>query len=677
MDLLPKNLTIRQKIRFGFGVIWVALAIITIQAVINLSVVRMDVAEVLEEKQPAAMLAKDLGMGLEKSMNTLGMALLMKDKDYLDAYAQKVKSLQTLIEELQQKSSVLEDVDLDQSFQQLTEDLVTLNQLMAQIEHLQASRGNNYPAFEYSNNYILPTAVKLQQLITEMVNSELDENSGGRTELLRLTIELQKSWLNVLNGLRGYMAFRTEEMAEITENYLNQTERLLDQIKNYPQYHELELTFVEESVVDEAVELYQQYREHYMVMKGIHSGEKWRMDTWLMANQVQPLFTRMESNLAMIVDGFSKDMKTLSEAVVSSSLLNIILLLSFSAIGQIFAMAISKRITREVVEPIQQVSKAMADIADGQGDLTQRLPVRSQDEIGQMSGYFNEFISRIHAMLGKVQNTIHELERSSTHLAGITQTMSQGASQQLNATSSLNKTMVEMSQQAKEVEAHSQNTSRATHQAADRVKGSGKQIVGAVDEIQKLTDNMHSMTASVMQLRADSEVIGKVVSVIREIAEQTNLLSLNAAIEAARAGEYGRGFAVVADEVRALARRTQESTVEIEGIIDKICETTHQTVKAVNRSREVTESSSRVIAESKNNIQPVTVLMDDINQMSEKVLAAAHSQTLLSQSINQNIHQIHEVAEQAADGVKRTDSSASDLQRLALELDGLVKQFRI
>lgn len=234
-----------------------------------------------------------------------------------------------------------------------------------------------------------------------------------------------------------------------------------------------------------------------------------------------------------------------------------------------------------------------------------------------------------------------------------------------------------MSQQAKEVEAHSQNTSRATHQAADRVKGSGKQIVGAVDEIQKLTDNMHSMTASVMQLRADSEVIGKVVSVIREIAEQTNLLSLNAAIEAARAGEYGRGFAVVADEVRALARRTQESTVEIEGIIDKICETTHQTVKAVNRSREVTESSSRVIAESKNNIQPVTVLMDDINQMSEKVLAAAHSQTLLSQSINQNIHQIHEVAEQAADGVKRTDSSASDLQRLALELDGLVKQFRI
>ncbi len=678
MTQFLSGLSIEKKIRYGFGVIWIALAVITIQAVINLSMVRSNVTEVIEEKQPIVLQVLEMRESLERTRNSLSIALLLKQPELLTAYEQKLQAFELRVSELNASSQNTSSSNLSENFTNLSDSLKILHAELEEIENLQSKFSHNYPAFEYSNEKLLPLAVRLQQILTEIVNSELEEVGVERENILALTIDLQKTWLNVMNALRGYMAFRTDEMSEMTENYLDQTEQSLIELRNYSQSHpDVDLTLVEEDSVERAIEIYQEYREVYMVMKSIHSGEKWRMDTWLMKNQIQPVFETMEQDLQVIADQLLLEVKQQSEAVVDSSFWNIILLLLFSGIGQLFAMRVSGRITKEVVEPIATVSQAMANIAEGQGDLTSRLPVKSQDEIGKMAEHFNQFIGRIHGMLTQIQQTIVKLEGASCHLNDITQTMSNGAQQQLQSSSVLTSSMSQMAGQSKEVEAHSQNTSRATHQATDRVKESSEQVVDAVNEIQRLSENMQQMTQSVMELREDSQMIGSVISVIREIAEQTNLLSLNAAIEAARAGEHGRGFAVVADEVRALANRTQESTGEIQQIIDKISRTTKKTVAVVEQGREVTQTSAQIIHESKTKIGPVTILMEDINKMSEKVLAVAHSQTLLSQQINDNIQQIHGVAETAASGVEKTDAAASDLQKLAQELDGLVRQFKI
>ncbi|WP_127470240.1 methyl-accepting chemotaxis protein [Thiomicrorhabdus aquaedulcis] len=675
MNHFLKKLTIKQKMRFGFGVIWFVLAIITIQAAINLYVVRLNVSEVVEQKQPLAIESKELAFLLEKSMNALSMYLSTNDEKLLQRYQDGIEVVQTRIEVMQQSlvQSQSGDAALSQ-YAQMSQNLQQLSPLVAQLVDLQTSQSKKFPAFAYVDTHMQSIAQAMQQEINQMVQSELNDLSANRKALVADVLELQKSWFNVTSSLRGYMAFKSPEMMDATENYLDLIEHISERIA---QHKTVELTLEEAEGIEQVQALYQTYREHYMVLKSIHEGAQWRQDIWLMKEEIEPVFNQLDSGLLAISDQAVQEMTQVSQAVVNSSFNNIVLLLVLSVLGQVVGMIISRKVTQAVVEPITQAANAMKDISEGQGDLTRRLPINNHDEMGDLARYFNEFIQKIQGMLKEVTKTVGQLEKSSSKLMDITRSAKQGTQRQLDTTRHLSNSMIEMSSKAKSVEDHSHNTSRATQQAADRVKEGGEKVNLTANEIQKLSQGMEDMTDAVTLLRTDSEMIGTVVSVIRAIAEQTNLLSLNAAIEAARAGEHGRGFAVVADEVRGLAQRTQESTVQIERIIDKIRSATLSTVKVVESGQAATQASCHAISNTKKTLQPVGILMDDINQMSEQMFNAAHAQNVLAQSINQHIGQIHEVTEQSVEGAHKTELAGHDLQRLADELETLVHQFKI
>ncbi|MEA1990558.1 MAG: methyl-accepting chemotaxis protein [Pseudomonadota bacterium] len=671
-----RKLTIKQKMRFGFGVIWAVLAIITIQAAINLSIVRSNVSEMVHQHQPIALAAKESAFLLEKSMNALSMYILMNDSALLKNYQAGIEKVKVNIIEAQNnlKKNGDDSAVLLNKYSQLEKHMMKLEPLVEEVQVFQESRSKKFPAFEYVNNNMSSLASQMQQTLSLMINSEMAELSQERQALLADLLELQKDWLNVTSSLRGYIGFRNQSMAEATDNYLNRFEYLIQKVS---QQNDVELTIEEEDGIEILTALYESYREHYMVVKGIHGGEKWRMDVWLMTTQIQPLFESFDKELINISDLAVGDVKEISEDLLQLSLNSIIILLLVSAFGQIAGMMVSRRVTNAVVSPINEIAGAMKDISEGEGDLTRRLPVNSSDEMGQLAEHFNSFVNKIHSMLSQVASTVEQLETSSRDLLSITHQAKDGAQQQLLATGGLSSTMIDMTQKSKSVEDHSQNTSRATQQAAERIKESGEMVVSTSNQIQKLSLGMADMTASVQLLREDSESIGTVVNVIREIAEQTNLLSLNAAIEAARAGEHGRGFAVVADEVRGLAHRTQESTVEIEKIIDKIRKATLSTVKVVETGQDSTKASCAAVSKTKEMLQPVVILMDDINQMSKQMSEAAHTQSVLAQEINQNITQIHDVTENAAQGANSTEQAGNNLQHLADKLEGLIHQFKI
>lgn len=674
MEKFLQKLTIKQKMRFGFGVIWTVLAIITIQAAVNLFIVRENVKEVVEVKQPIALQANEMANVLEKSMNALSMYMLTNDPENLKSYAKGIESSEVILAKLNSNISMNKSKEDAAVLDRILNDLSKLPTFIEQVQVLQADRSKKFPAFEFVNREMMPSAILIQQQIGLMLDSELVDLNSNRKPIIDALLNLQKDWLNVLSGLRGYVAFRNESMAADTENYLNAVERGLEYLTTQDRF---ELTLEEEDGVERTRAAYERYRENFMALKRIHQGPKWRMDTWLMENKIKPLFNSLETDLEHISESSVTEMQETSQDVVDSTLRNLILLLSLSAFGQLIGMVISRKVTNSVVKPVIRSANAMKDIAYGEGDLTRRLHADGKDELADLARYFNEFIGKIQSTLREVTETVSELEVSSRGLLEVTHETKEGVEQQLEASQRLSRSMITMSEKAKSVEDHSHNTSRATDQAAERVKEGGEVVQGAAQNIRNISEGMEKITQAVMQLNDDSQTISTVINVIREIAEQTNLLALNAAIEAARAGEHGRGFAVVADEVRGLAQRTQESTVQIERVIEKIRKATHETVKVVEVGRETTQAGYDSVMKVERVLSPVVILMDDINKMSSEMLTSAQSQTSLAGEVNEHINQIHGVTERTVEGAVNTESSSNRLQQLADKLDRLVHQFKI
>lgn len=393
-----RKLTIKQKMRFGFGVIWAVLAIITIQAAINLSIVRSNVSEMVHQHQPVALAAKESAFLLEKSMNALSMYILVNDSELLNNYQAGIEKVKINITDAQNNLKQYGDDSavLLNKYTQLEKHMLQLEPLVEEVKVFQESRSKKFPAFEYVNNNMLSLANQMQQTLSLMINSEMAELSQERQTLVVDLLELQKVWLNVTSSLRGYIGFRNQSMAEATDNYLNRFESLIQKIS---QQREVELTIEEEDGIGTLESLYEGYREHYMVVKGIHGGEKWRMDAWLMTTQIQPLFESFDKELIEISNLAVGDVKEISEDLLQLSLNSIIILLLVSAFGQIAGMMVSKRVTNAVVSPINEISEAMKDISQGEGDLTRRLPVNSSDEMGQLAEHFNSFVKCFRRLL--------------------------------------------------------------------------------------------------------------------------------------------------------------------------------------------------------------------------------------------------------------------------------------
>ena len=672
------SLTIRQKMRFGFGVIWAVLAFITIQAALNLAFVRSNMSDMVAITQPVAIDAKDSEYILEQSMNAFSMYLLTGEKIHLAQYQEGINAIRQRIDTskklLEGFAVNTKEKAIYDAYLKLNRDLKTLAPIVDEVKKLQSNQVLKYPALGFFNANMVPKSAEIQQILDLMVDSELSALAANRKSVLRDVLALQNSWMGISDNLKGYINAKSEDLVQTIDQSLNEFETVLNKVELQK---EVVLTFEEERSIEKLKPLFAHFNQDYKQLKKLHSSDKWRTDIWLMDNKVVPIFKTLDKTLGDVAEMAVTEVGAVSEDVMQLSLNSIIMLLLISAIGQVTGMIMSRKVTDAVSDPINNISDAMEDIAKGDGDLTRRLPVDSQDEIGALAGHFNLFVDRIHKMLSELSQTVSELEASSSSLMDVTKQARQGADMQLEATGGLSSSMIDMAGKSKSVEDHSHNTSRATQQAAEKVKEGGDMVLGTANEIQKLTEGMDEMTRAVNALREDGESIGTVVSVIREIAEQTNLLSLNAAIEAARAGEHGRGFAVVADEVRGLAQRTQESTLQIEGIIDKIRSATVSTVEVVKSGQGVTEASFNAIQKTKAALKPAIILMDDINQMSQQMSEAAHSQSALAQQINQNITRIHEVTERAAEGTCSTEQAGNDLQSIADKLEKLVRQFKI
>ncbi|WP_162046424.1 methyl-accepting chemotaxis protein [Vibrio taketomensis] len=387
-------------------------------------------------------------------------------------------------------------------------------------------------------------------------------------------------------------------------------------------------------------------------------------------------FATVRDELNVVKDALEAKKGTLQEAISAAStfaersLFIGILLVIILAIGAYGSLI------RSIVKPIESIQKAMAEIASGDGDLNQTIQSNSSDELGRLATSFNLFV-------GKIRNTILQViatnQAVKTELAGLVDA-SQGISEQTNQQRIESE---HVSAAIQEMQATSQNVSENAHDAAqasqsadEEVKSSAIVLEQTVASIRTLASEVDQAGQVVNHLSEDVSNIASVLDVIKGIAEQTNLLALNAAIEAARAGEQGRGFAVVADEVRSLASRTQQSTGEIQSMIEKLQTGAEQAVEVMNRSKVSSETTIETAGHANKSLQVILEAIARISAINTEIASAAGQQNISSEQISNNIHHIANNSNQVVSSAEFAEKRVNVLNQQCDELDRLVSQFK-
>jgi methyl-accepting chemotaxis protein len=337
----------------------------------------------------------------------------------------------------------------------------------------------------------------------------------------------------------------------------------------------------------------------------------------------------------------------------------------------------STMVINRLLSPLQTLSEALTQLAQGRGDLTQRIDITRMDEIGKLAELVNQFLSQMQSMLKGVIEHSHDLNNHAEKANQLATQSSISVENQQNDINQIATAIHEMSATAAEVASHAELTASASQASATACNEGQEVIQQNRDAITGLATQVEDAANVIRELESNAQSINQILSTIQGIAEQTNLLALNAAIEAARAGEQGRGFAVVADEVRVLSQRTHGSTEEIRVMIDTLQKNTEHAVESMTTSTQLAENSVGFAEQAHGSLTKITQAITEINDMALQIASAAEEQRAVSEDISRNTQGIKDASDDLAQQAESSRNSSNEMSSAAESMRQDVERFKV
>ncbi|MBW3225342.1 methyl-accepting chemotaxis protein [Marinobacter adhaerens] len=347
-----------------------------------------------------------------------------------------------------------------------------------------------------------------------------------------------------------------------------------------------------------------------------------------------------------------------------------------AVLGLIVAIVMSRLMGNSVKRAKTEILGYLDDIANNNGNLSTRLTPGRPDEIGDFIDAVNTFLQTLEETISRIVTASRQLTDESESLSGITERTTANSEQQRDQITQVSAAMQEMVSTSEEIASNTSETDESARKASS-LADSGQETVGsAIRAVTNLANQVEKGSTRIQQLENESAEIGNVLAVIQSIAEQTNLLALNAAIEAARAGDAGRGFAVVADEVRGLAKRVQESTVDIERIVSQLQSGAAGAVVDMSKAKQMAEEASEEASKSGEALTDILAAVNSIVEMTTQIASATEQQRATAAEMTQNVEISSGAIEELAGDISQVNHSSRSLANMADELNTLVRRFR-
>ncbi|MBP0944350.1 methyl-accepting chemotaxis protein [Pseudomonas alliivorans] len=635
------NLNVSKKLALGFAAI--LLGVLTVTAIgyssTNLLIERLGKSSKIAEIKDDVLNARIAAQAYATGPTAAGVQVYGSALETLSRSVEQGLKVFVVSSNLQKLTSIKEQVGgLKQTFDQL----VSINQKVDDALK---------PLIKVSDE----VSATFENLLQKTIDDTLRAPSETGIQQVKIAGDLRNGMTNFRLIFRRYLSIPTADNRQAT---YNAADALIAQVAAARSQLPVEAN----GAVDTALNALKQYK---VLMASIS-------DMLQQTDQIRSTLQQQSIATAASADELAAAQVVSAKREQNTAVMQ---LLSVALVVLLIGVFAAFIITRQITVPLNDTVIAARRIAEG--DLTHDTATTRQDELGLLQNTMQHMTVSLRGLIGGIGNGITQIATAAEELSAGSEQTSAGVAQQKNEVDQVATAMNEMASTVQEVARNTEDASKAAKQASERAAHGSSVVQHATREIGQLAGEVKELGQAMQRLTEDSGKIGSVIDVIKAVAEQTNLLALNAAIEAARAGEQGRGFAVVADEVRSLAQRTQNSTTEIEALIQALQQGTSAASGLMDASLQRTEGTVVLARQAEQALVEINQSIGTIEQMSQQISASAEQQSAVTEEINRSVLSVRDIADQSAAATEQSAASTVELARLGSDLQNMVARFRI